>query len=84
MEDLKDKVLQIRLPEEVHRKLRLLAADINASLNDLLIELVEKEWDGVDIILPTKRPRQRAADSGEYSMTQSMRLMRASDKADVD
>ena len=58
MEDFKDKVLQIRLPEEVHRKLRLIAADINTTLNDLLIELIEKEWDAVDIVLPTKRSKQ--------------------------
>ena len=80
MDDDKRKQLQLRLSEETHRKLRLLAADLNVTMNDLIVELVEKEYDNVEIVLPTKRSSSKMEESSDYSMTQSMRLMRAPGK----
>ena len=84
MDDQKDKQILLKLPEETHRKLRLQAADLNISLNDFIIELIENEYDRVDIILPKKRvPSSKAEEASPgYSLTSSMRLMRESVKAE--
>ncbi|MFZ2446273.1 MAG: toxin-antitoxin system HicB family antitoxin [Syntrophobacteraceae bacterium] len=84
MEDDKRKQLQLRLSEETHRKLRLLAADLNVTMNDLIVELVEKEYDNVEIVLPKKRSSSKMDESSDYSMTQSMRLMRTPGKVAAD
>ncbi|MEM5790279.1 MAG: toxin-antitoxin system HicB family antitoxin [Syntrophobacteraceae bacterium] len=78
MEEDNHRQLLVKMTEETHRKLRLQAADLNISLNELVVELIEKEYDRVDIVLPKKRITSSAVDEvpAGKSLSQSMRLMR--------
>lgn len=46
--------LVLRLPVETHRRLRLMAADRFISMNDLMITLIEKEYDPNVLVIPEK------------------------------
>jgi plasmid stability protein len=45
--------LTVRLPEELHRKLRFVAADRESSLNGLLISLLEEALEGARVSVPS-------------------------------
>lgn len=79
-----DKQVNVRMSEEIHRKLRLLAADLNIGFNELLVELIEKEYDNAEIVMPRKRTGSRIDESEDYSITSSMRLMRSSGRAQAE
>ncbi|MGA2401108.1 MAG: hypothetical protein ABSG91_05295 [Syntrophobacteraceae bacterium] len=82
MEEENTNQLLLKMSDTTYRKLRLLAADIDISLNDLIIELIDKNYDSVEIDLPKKRVASFTEDPTSYSsMTQSMRLMRGGDKS---
>ena len=40
-------LFSLRLPQELHRELRLYAASQDKSLNDLLIQVLKEWWSGV-------------------------------------
>ena len=74
----------VKLSDTTHRKLRLMAADIDIPLNDLLVELIEKGYDEIDIVLPQKRVASVQENQGNFSVTQSMRLLRGERTAESE
>ena len=76
MEPGKRTEIILKLADSTYKKLRLMAADIDVPLNELLIELIEKTYDEVEIVLPQKRVTPVQENPGGFSMTQSMRLLR--------
>ncbi|MDA8307282.1 MAG: hypothetical protein M0Z81_10685 [Deltaproteobacteria bacterium] len=76
MEAGKRNEFTLKMPDSTYRKLRLMAADIDIPINDLLIEIIEKSYDDIDIILPQKRVTPVPENQANFSMTQSMRLLR--------
>jgi hypothetical protein len=81
MEPGKRTEITVKLADSTYRKLRLMAADIDVPLNELLVELIEKTYDEVDIVLPQKRATSVPESQGGFSMTQSMRLLRGEKSA---
>ncbi|MDR3568952.1 MAG: hypothetical protein P4L43_13065 [Syntrophobacteraceae bacterium] len=84
MEAGKRTELTVKLADSTYRKLRMMAADIDVPLNELLVELIEKTYDEVEIVLPQKRVVPVADNQGGFSMTQSMRLLRGERAAESE
>ena len=57
MEKEKLKQYPLRITEETHRKLRLLAADRNMTMNDIVVDLIEREYEVSGILVPPRRRR---------------------------
>lgn len=76
MEAGKRQEVTLKVSDSTYRKLRLMAADIDVPINDLLVELIEKTYDEVTIVLPDKRATSAPESPTSFSLTQSMRLLR--------
>lgn len=61
-ERVKVRQIPLRMPDEVYRKLRILAAVQDKTMNEFIVHLIEKDYDSAELDLPEQRKRSLPKD----------------------
>ena len=73
------KVIQIRnVPDELHKRLKIRAAEKHTSLSGYMLEIAERELDAPNIEKLLERVRARTVDNSDFDATTFIRNLRDS------
>lgn len=60
----KEKKIHIRLPEDLHRRLRVRCAELDTNMQEYVVQLLERELVGEDTRHPCGSPSRHRAQGG--------------------